>query len=266
MALQDGWIPEVEVSVTAACSLACAHCGFLVPEQPEPAVGDPARALEDALAVLERTGLVIGSLAVLGGEATLAPRTLAAALRIARRSPVVQRVELVTNGLTPKGLPVSALADIQRFSLSDYTADTGLADAWKSWLARTAPHIDFVVRRHGSWDAVYPPVDVGESGGQLLYDTCWYRRHCVTLERGRIFVCSRIPKLRRDDEGLQLDSESTREDIIGYLTAPAAPGACRSCTPMAGLAKVHPGVQPDRRLDPLRAAALTWFEAREVVS
>ncbi|MCA9696619.1 MAG: hypothetical protein KC431_03755, partial [Myxococcales bacterium] len=149
-----GSIPELEVSVTAACSLACADCGFFVPRQPAPWDGDPRRAFGDALACLGRAAVEIESLAVLGGEATLAPGLLADVLQVARRAEFVARVELVTNGLTPKGLPLAALASIDRLSLSDYTDDDALGEAWRSWLARHTPQVEFVVRRHSQWDAV----------------------------------------------------------------------------------------------------------------
>lgn len=256
-------IPEVEVSLTAACTLACAHCGFLVPQQPPPALRDPVEELADALACLERNSIVIGSLALLGGEATLVPAALGAAIRVAASSAIVGRVELVTNGLSPKGLSAEALQHLGRLSLSDYTDDDALAERWRSWLAQAGPGVEFVRRQHESWDRFDDVVDLGVEGGQAAYESCWYRRHCVTLERQRIFVCSRIPKLGGDEQGLVLDATATREDIIGYLEAPLAPEACRTCTPMAGLPAIAPGQQPDDRLVRLRAHALAWFEREE---
>lgn len=259
-------IPEVEVSLTAACTLACAHCGFFVPQQPLPALGNVVAEFADALACLERNAIRIGSLALLGGEATLVPAALVAALRLAASSEVVGRVEVVTNGLSPKGLPEEALQYVDRLSLSDYTADDTLADRWRSWLLRAGPGVEFVVRRHGSWDRFDDVVDLGVEGGQAAYETCWYRRHCVTLERRRIFVCSRIPKLGADEQGLELAVTTTREEILGYLQAQLAPKACRTCTPLAGLPKIEPGQQPDERLVRLRRHALAWFEREEATS
>lgn len=258
-------IPEVEVSVTASCSLACRHCGFAVPDQPRPFLIDPVRELESALRRLDALDFEIGSLALLGGEAMLAPRSLEAMLGVAAAAGCVRRVELVTNGLTPKGLSLRALGFVKRLSLSDYTSDGALAEAWRAWLASRAPHLEFVVRRHASWDRWADVVDLGEAGGQAAYDQCWYRRHCVTLERGRIFVCSRIPKLALDEQGLVLDDQTTRADVIEYLSAPMAPAACRTCTPMADLPPVKPGEQPDDRLVDLRRRALEWFASQEVV-
>jgi hypothetical protein len=261
--VRDGVIPEVEVSITAACTLACAECGFFVPRQPAPVLSDGADATGDMLVQIERAGLRIGSLAVLGGEATLAPQRLHDAVKAAAESAAVDKVELVTNGLTPQGLEERTLPYLNRISLSDYTGDDELAAAWSAWLSWCGPHIEFIVRRHTSWDANDASVDLGVSGGQSAYDRCWFRAHCVTLERGRLFACSRIAKLGRDDEGLALDSGVGADEVLDYLCAPIAPSSCRSCTLMAGLPRVEPGVQPDARLRGLRARALRWFAQQE---
>ena len=134
-------IAELEFSVTAACSLACAECGFFVPHQPAPTFLPAAEELRHGLACLEAAGVEVGSIAIVGGEATLAPAALAAVLEVARLATNLHRVELVTNGLTPKGLPPSSLDFIDRLSLSDYTADEALCEAWRVWLAKHAPHI-----------------------------------------------------------------------------------------------------------------------------
>jgi hypothetical protein len=257
-------LKEVEVSITARCSLACAHCGFMVPNQPIPYVANAVVEMTTALNHLERLGFTVGSLAVVGGEATLEKHGLAAALSAAANAPNVQRVELVTNGLTPGGLALEALAHVDRLSLSDYTEDGLLAQAWQAWLGEVAPHIEFVRRRHDAWDRWDDMVDLGAAGGQAAYETCWYRRHCVTVERGRIFVCSRIPKLGLDGQGLLLDAGTSREQVVAYLQSPTAPAACRTCTPIAGLERVRPGQQPDDRLPRLRAVAMKWFARTEV--
>jgi hypothetical protein len=253
-------IPEVEVSLTATCSLSCAHCGFSVPQQPKPAITDAAEELRSALGVLERAGVHIGSLALLGGEATLAWRVLQRAAKVAAAAPNVDSIELVTNGLTPGGLHVDCLPHLDQISLSDYTSDSRLYESWARWLGSVAPHIKLIRRQHNVWDRWDDVVDLGEEGGQAAYERCWYRQHCVTLERGRIFLCSRIPKQEADEQGLLLTEQTSAADIDAYLRAPKAPGSCRTCTPMAGLPGVAPGQQPDERLERLLPAALRWFD------
>lgn len=256
-------LKEVEASITAACSLACDHCGFLVPDQPQPHIVDVVEELRVALEHLDRLGVRIRSLAIVGGEATLAPKVLTAAIAVAADAHNVDRVELVTNGLTPRGLELVALARLDRLSLSDYTDETRLADAWRDWLAVRAPDVEFVRRRHERWDRWSDLVDLGEQGGQDAYDDCWYRRHCITIERRRIFICSRIPKLGRDEEGLPLTAETALEDVHAYLHNAIAPSSCRTCTPMAGLPGIRPGIQPDDRLGRLTARAYAWFAAQQ---
>jgi len=253
-------LKEVEVSITEHCSLACEHCGFMVPDQPRPSVGEPAEELAASLSHLHRLGFAVGSLAILGGEATLAKGALLETLRVASAAPNVQRVELVTNGLTPGGLPQEALPYVDRLSLSDYTDDDRLASAWKLWLSVQASHVEFKHRRHDSWDRWHDDVDLGAAGAQAAFDSCWYRRHCITLERGHLFMCSRIPKLGLDGQGQTLDASTTRDALLRYLHQPNALPACRTCTPVAGLERVDPGVQPDARLFRLRGRALSWFE------
>lgn len=223
---------------------------------------DAVTELAVALKHLERCGVTIGSLALLGGEATLAKSALRGALEVAGAANNVQAVELVTNGLTPRGVAPDALTHVNRVSLSDYTHNTQLADAWTRWLAAVAPHVELVRRQHDQWDRWTDPVDLGVAGGQAAYDTCWYRRHCVTLERGHLFVCSRIPKLGADDQALALTATTTLADIESHLTAPVAPASCRTCTPMAGLPGVAAGIQPDDRLPRLTERALAWFSAQ----
>jgi len=256
---RDGRIREAEFSITAACTLRCEHCGFYVPEQPNPHDGDAGGALGHMLSQLERIGVRIDSLALLGGEATLAPRELNHAIAAARSSPTVGRLELVTNGLTPQGLPPETARRVDRISLSDYTHDSALADAWQSWMRRFAPSVELVVRRHDTWANNLDDVDLGEAGASSVWSTCWYRRHCVTLERERIFACSRVAKRGRDTEGLRLADIRDRAELAAYLNGSEPLASCRTCSLVAGLPPVSPGRQPDGRLAVLRERTLGWF-------
>ena len=93
-----------------------------------------------------------------------------------------------------------------------------------------------------------------------MYDACWYRKHCITLERGRLFACSRVPKLGRDEEGLLLTSRTTLEEISAHLHRTDALRSCTDCTPMMGLPTVPPGVQSDGRIELLQRRAVIWLE------
>jgi hypothetical protein len=259
--LVDRRIPELEVSITARCTLACKECGFLVPDQPSPALGDPVDELAGSLRVLRDAGVRIGSLAVLGGEPTLHGPLLERAVVAFRALDVAERIEVVSNGLTPRGLTPTAARTIDRLTVSDYGLAPALLARWREWLALVAPAVEFIVRSTGDgWDAWTTVRSVSAERAQGFYEDCWYRRHCATVERGRLFACSRVAKLARDDEGLPLTGETTMTTIEAWMHRPEALPSCRSCTPMMNLLKVAAGVQPDERLAALESRALAWLD------
>ena len=261
--VQDGVIPEVEVSITARCTLACDNCGFLVPNQPEPAHGDAVDELAEGLEHIARCGVRIRSLAVVGGEPTLNAALLTRAVRRFRGVSVADRIEIVSNGLTPQGVSVDALAGIDRFTISNYGYDGGLIDLWRQWLTTAAPHVELVLRDgQAGWDPWSDSAAVTAAEAQTMWDNCWYRKHCVTIERRRLFACSRIPKLSRDSEGLMLTATTTCRDIEAYLNGSVALPSCATCTPMMGLPTVTGGVQPDDRIQRLQRRAIAYLQAR----
>jgi hypothetical protein len=257
------YLQEVEVSITTACTLRCAQCGFLVPEQPLPSLGETIIELTEGLSVLVDLGISIRSLAILGGEPTLAPRLLTRACREFSALKHVGRIEVVSNGLSPSGLELACLEFIDRFTLSAYTEDHRLADRWRQWLLAAAPAIELVVRRPDEWDQWTGNTEVSPEQAQDIFQRCWYRKHCVTLERGRLFICSRIAKGVADEEGLPLIRGQTgAEDVANYLNSPLHKPSCRRCIPMMGLPRVAPGVQPDDRIARLTDRAIEVLQRR----
>lgn len=191
-------IRELEVSITQRCNLACAQCGFMVPNQPPPAYGDVSQEAAAGLKQLGRLGIRIGTLVVLGGEPTLDGNRLVRTLRALRGVGNFDRLEVVSNGLHPQGLTEEALRYIDRFVISVYFDDPALSELWRRWLTSVAPHVELQLRVHADgWDRWTGDEKVDEGQAQQLYDACWYRKHCITVERGRLFACSRIPKLSR---------------------------------------------------------------------
>jgi len=256
-------IRELEVSITRRCNLACAQCGFMVPDQPPPAHGDVAQEAAAGLAQLWRLGIRIGTLVVLGGEPTLDADHLVRTLCALRGVGNFDRVEVVSNGLHPQGLTVEALPYIDRFVVSVYFDEPELSELWRRWLAVVAPHVELQLRVHADgWDRWLGNERVDDARAQQLYDACWYRKHCVTLERGRLFACSRIPKLARDAEGLPLNDEATLAAVTDYLNGDQFLPSCRTCVPMMGLGTVRPGVQPDGRITRLTGRAMAVLSAR----
>lgn len=256
-------IREVEISITSRCTLACENCGFLVPKQPAPSTGEPVAEIIETLKILYAVGVRVKSLAILGGEPTIDGRLLERALEGIAAVDIADRLEVVTNGLTPQGLTQKSLQHIQRLSISVYGLGERILDRYRTWISLVAPHVELIFRRNeDGWDPWSDQHEVTEAKAQSMFESCWYRRHCTTVERGRLFVCSRIPKLSRDDEGLVVTAETTLDDVRSYLNRTTHLPACKSCTPMMGLALVPAGVQPDDRISRLEAKALDWLEAQ----
>ncbi len=252
---------EVEVSISNRCSLACKDCGFFVPNQPNPSLSDGLSDILYGLEQLKRVGFRIASLGVLGGEPTLSRTKLEAAVTGFRALDIADRIEVVSNGLTPQGLSPAALRAVNRLTVSVYGYEDSLLDAWMHWVSLAAPHVELVLRRNlEGWDPWTESRRVSPEEAQGMYNACWYRKHCITLERGRLFPCSRVPKLGRDEEGLLLTSRTTLEEISSHLHRPTALRSCADCTPMMGLPTVPPGIQPDNRIELLQRRAVTWLQ------
>jgi len=253
-------IKELEVSITSSCTLACANCGFLVPNQPAPAMGEPVAEITAALDVLYQAGVRVGSLAILGGEPTIDGRLLQRASSAIATTRIAKRLEVVSNGLTPRGLKAS-LQYIDRLSISVYGFGQALLDRYRTWMNLAAPHVELVLRASDDgWDPWADERTVDDAQAQAMFDSCWYRRHCTTVERGRLFMCSRIAKFSRDEEGLPLSPATTLGDVRAYLEQPVFLPSCATCTPMMGLELVPAGVQPDDRIARLEARAIDWLD------
>lgn len=255
-------IRELEVSITSRCTLACTDCGFLVPKQPAPSSGEPVAEIIETLKNLFAIGVRVRSLAILGGEPTIDGRLLERALEGVAAVGIADRLEVVTNGLTPRGLTKTSLQHIHRLSISVYGLGDVILDRYRTWISLVAPHVELVFRMNEKgWAPWRDKYEVSAAKAQSMFDNCWYRRHCTTVERGRIFVCSRIPKLSRDDEGLVITTGTTLDDVHSYINRANFFPACTSCTPMMGLALVPAGVQPDDRVARLETKAIDWLDA-----
>ena len=200
------------------------------------------------------------TLALIGRAGAIYPFFRSSALRGVGN---FDRLEVVSNGLHPQGLTTEALQYIDRFVVSVYFDDSALSELWSRWLAVVAPHVELQLRLHADgWDRWTGDERVDEARAQQLYDACWYRKHCVTVERGRLFACSRIPKLARDAEGLPLTDDVTLASVTDYLNRNRFLPSCQTCVPMIELGTVTPGVQPDGRLVRLTTRAIRVLAAR----
>lgn len=253
-------IRELEVSITAKCHLQCNNCGFCVPNQPPPSLsGDVIKELSVSLSHLKRLNINIGSLGLLGGEPSFNKSNLELALKAFSKFDNINRIEIVSHGLTPQNITKESLNLINKISLSIYFENKELVSLWKKYLLKFAPHIELSLRIEKVWDRWFGDEIVDDVKAQKLFDHCWYRKHCVTLERQRIFMCSRIPKLSQDKEGLILDSATSFDDVLKYLNKTEFTNSCKSCIPMMGLSKVKAGVQPDNRISKMIPKAIQFL-------
>lgn len=146
--LNSFFIKELEVSITSKCHLRCNGCGFYVPQQPDPAeTGDVVAEIATGLAHLQRLNIKIGSLGILGGEPTYNPKQLEFALTAFTKFDNIDRVELVSHGLTPQNISKAALTLIDRLTISVYFSDDELVALWKSYLATFAPEVELRLRK-----------------------------------------------------------------------------------------------------------------------
>lgn len=254
-------IRELEVSITSKCHLRCDNCGFYIPHQPNPAQTDNIISeIVTGLSHLQRLNIKIGSLGVLGGEPTFNQNILETALKEFSKFDNIERIEVVSHGLTPQNIKKEALQFIDKLTISIYFDSEELAQLWKFYLEKFAPHIELSLRTDKEWDKWLGDEIADDFKAQEMFDYCWYRKHCVTLERQRLFMCSRIAKLSQDQEGIILDDNTSFEEVKNYLNQNTFINSCKTCTPMMGLKTVKAGQQPDDRILKLIPRAINFLK------
>lgn len=254
-------IKELEVSITSKCHLRCDNCGFYVPQQPEPAQTDNiVTEIVTGLSHLQRLNIKIGSLGVLGGEPTFNQNLLATVLKEFAMFDNIERIEVVSHGLTPQNISKETLKFIDKLTISIYFDSKELISLWENYLDKFAPNIKLSLRTDTEWDKWLGSEIADDNKAQEMFDHCWYRKHCVTLERQRLFMCSRIAKLSQDKEGIILNEKTSLGDIKNYLNQTSFIASCKSCTPMMGLPTIKAGQQPDDRILKLIPSAINFLK------
>lgn len=237
-------INELELSINNKCNLQCAECGFLIPNQPYPTISsDIIQEHCECLNILHDREIYVNSLAILGGEPTLNSTYLEQAVIAISKFDNIHQIEIVTNGLNPKGFTEKTLESIQKISVSVYDNDDEFITAWKKFIERKHPWIKLEFRIQKQWDINSGNHTVSGEQAKKMFDDCWYKKHCVTIERQRLFVCSIAPKHANDCDGLLLQKDITQNQIIAYLMRNAPLDYCKNCIPQMKLGKVKAGIQ-----------------------
>ncbi len=242
------YIRDLEVSITNLCNLSCDQCGFFVPNQRQPYIRDPVIEITECIKILKQLNIYIHKFPILGGEPTIDKGLLERAVKSFRTVNNFHILEIVTNGLIPQGVSSTTLRLINELTISKYFNSEELISLWKEWLHEKALNVKFSIRFH-EWDQQYGDYKVSESEAQKMYENCWYRKHCTTIERKILFVCSRIAKCGDDMEGITLNEKTTLGEIQTYLNSKTYLPSCRKCTPLMGFDKVPPGIQKNNNIN-----------------
>jgi hypothetical protein len=240
-------IKELEISLSIKCNLRCINCGFNIPKQPSPTTsGRDNGEHVDSLHHLKKLGLRVGKIVLVGGEIAF-QSSLNADIRQIKEVAISDQIEVVTNGLHPQGFNRETFQLIDSLVISDYVRTDSFEKIWKEYVASMCEDVSLSFRRKDSWDDWFTPVQMTPAETQKAWNTCFYRNYDVTLERGRLFSCSRIAKNQKDNEGLKICTILSLGEIESYLNSFTPRPSCSSCSPVAGLPQVEVAKQPDNK-------------------
>jgi len=237
-------ISELELSINNKCNLQCFECGFLTPNQPKPTISE--NIIEEhynCLKILENNDIEIESLAILGGEPTLNSKLLEEALIRFSKLNNIKQIELVTNGLLPQNISEKTFSLIDKISISLYIEDENFIKAWENYVQIKAPCVKLCFRNQKKWDLNSGTKTVSREIAQRMFENCWYKEHCVAIERSKLFLCSVAAKNLSDADGLLLTEKTTLDEILGYILRKNQLNHCCRCIPEMKLGKIKGGQQ-----------------------
>jgi organic radical activating enzyme len=254
-------IKEMEVSITSKCHLQCNQCGFNIPNQPYPSEDiNTIKELYKGLEYLEKLNIKIQNLVILGGEPSSNSIKLLEAVKSFSKFKNINSIEVVTHGLTPQNFKKDVFKYIDKLAISVYYDNEELTLLWKKYISKYYPKTILNFRIDQQWDKWNGDLLVSDEEAQKLYDKCWYKKHCITLERNRLFICARIAKMSNDNEGLYVDKNTTLLEVKNYLESSMFFNSCKNCIPMMKIEKVNSGEQPDDRISKLLPFAINFIK------
>ncbi|GHB59049.1 hypothetical protein GCM10008107_05220 [Psychrosphaera saromensis] len=252
-------IQELEITVTNKCNLTCRGCGFNVPKQIEAVNGKGINEHIVSLKKLKLLGLSIGKIVLVGGEAALA-KSLPEYITQLRQIGITKQVELVTNGLYPQGITKEVLSLLDSLVISDYICKSDFENNWRRYTTVNKYGGDIDFRRKEAWDDLISEVKNDKLLTKEHWNSCFYRRYDVTLERGRLFSCSRIAKKKWDEEGLLVEKLTSIEDIVKYLNSEEPKRACYSCATVGNCSQIPVAEQVKTDLDKVVKKAMKFMD------
>lgn len=252
-------IRELEITVTNKCNLTCRGCGFDVPNQIAAVEGAGIDQHIKALKTLKSLGLSIGKIVLVGGEAALA-KLLPDYIAQIRLVDIADQIELVTNGLYPQGVTRSVLTQLDSVVISDYICTDGFEIHWRQYLETSGYRNKIDFRRKDAWDDLLSEVENDVLETEDHWKTCFYRNCDVTLERGRLFSCSRIAKKKWDEQGLLIESITSVEKIGEYLNSTKPKQACYSCATVGNCSQIPVAEQVSTDIEKIVAKAEKYMD------
>lgn len=238
-------INELEISINNICNLRCSECGFKTPHQPYPSlIKDIVDEHFNCLKILENNQVKINSLGILGGEPSLTPDLLEKAVTKFSRLKNIGQIEVITNGLYPQGFSQKTLQTITKLSISVYQKNTDFIDSWNCFITKKFPHIKLDFRVEKLWSINSEELQFPNEEAQHLFSECWYKKHCQTIERSRLFLCSIAAKNCFDSDGLLVTNNTTQTDIYHYITRNIALEKCKTCCAAKTVKTIKAGLQP----------------------
>lgn len=228
-------IPHVETNITLACTNRCVGCNHFVPIQPG-TMADPETIRHD----LDNIGKVakIQRFALIGGEPTLHKR-IDDILEIARNSPVVDCIEVWTNGARLQEMSDAFWDLIDEIDLTLYPYKNIDVEWIRNKCRESSTELNI---KNGAADftqLVYSRTADQQEASQI-FDTCFYGKNCRVLDNGYFYRCCTspfIPKLLlglpEGTDGIPVEG-ITEQGLVDYLNQKETPASCYRCAGHAG--------------------------------
>ncbi len=242
---------SLEVHIVDHCNLRCAACCSLSPLLPKWLI-DPADLERDLRCA--RRALAPTWFKLVGGEPLLHP-AIDECLAIAQRSELAEIVSVTTNAfLLPRmSERFWQLADALTISLYPEpalpaeTIDLIEAKAREHEVALNWKRQDAFVQM----DVDEPRTDDVEN--RAIYATCWLRRRCHIVSRGRFYACTRPPHFQTllgdavdlTGDGIAISDEpGLASRLFAYLTGDTPLATCARCAGSSAPTAPHRQLTP----------------------